>query len=453
MNRKWFQRLWPAQVRGITFKLRNSVKIFNASNDEAVIGRNTAMQKWLQPVHTAWMGVATHKLRSFLTILGVVIGVAAVISLMSIGRGTQARIVSSVESLGSNLMYISPGTTTSSGVRSASGSATTLTLDDAKAIAEQVSNIVAVAPTTRAGLQVIAGSSNMRATITGVTPAYQEMLNLQTSDGDFITQDQYDGGMRVAVLGATANETLFPDGNAVGQQIRAGNIVVRVIGVLESQGRSMLGASDDAIYIPLTTLRQTVSAERTASGAYTVNQIIVSITDRKYSDVVKNDITTLLESMHRLSADAEDDFTITSQEDVIATITEATSSMTLLLGAIAAISLLVGGIGVMNIMLVSVIERTREIGIRKALGAQERDIWMQFLIEAGILTLTGGIIGVIVGWGVSFLIEHVGNTTTLVSFDIILLAITVSIAIGVFFGFYPAWQASRLNPIEALRSE
>jgi putative ABC transport system permease protein len=215
----------------------------------------------------------------------------------------------------------------------------------------------------------------------------------------------------------------------------------------------MMGASDDAIYIPLTTLRQTVSAQRTTSGAYTVSQIIVGMTDQEYSDAVKSDITYLLESMHRLSEGEEDDFSITSQEDLVATITEATSSMTLLLGAIAAISLLVGGIGVMNIMLVSVIERTREIGIRKALGAQERDIWMQFLIEAGILTLTGGIIGVIVGWLVAFLIEHVGNTTTLVSFDIILLAITVSIAIGVFFGFYPAWQASRLNPIEALRSE
>ena len=452
MNEKWFQRLSPAQVKKTISKLINSVKIFSMSNGDANVKRNTAMQKWLQPVYTAWIGVATHKLRSFLTILGVVIGVAAVISLMSVGRGTQARIISSVESLGSNLMFISPGSTTSSGVRSASGSATTLTLNDAGEIEEQVANVVAVAPTTRAGVQVIVGSSNMRATITGVTPAYQEVLNLQTSEGDFITEDQYNSGRRVAVLGATAKTTLFGDGDAIDQEIRAGSIVLRVIGVLPSKGTSMLGATDDAIYIPLTTLRQ-LSVGRTASGEYTVNQIIVSITDKEYSDVVKSEITSLLESRHRLSADEEDDFTITSQEDLIATITEATSSMTLLLGAIAAISLLVGGIGVMNIMLVSVIERTREIGIRKALGAQERDIWTQFLIEAGILTLTGGVIGIIVGWGVAFLIQHVGNTTTLVSLDIILLALTVSVAIGVFFGFYPAWQASRLNPIEALRSE
>lgn len=452
MNKKRFQRLCPAQVRKIASKIVSSFKIFDASDAEAVIRRNTAIQKWLQPVHTAWIGVATHKLRSFLTILGVVIGVAAVISLMSVGRGTQSRIISSVESLGSNLMFISPGSTTSAGVRSASGSATTLTLNDAQEIEGQVPYVVAVAPTTQTNSQVIVGSSNMRATITGVTPVYQDVLNLQMSEGYFITEDQYNSGRRVAVLGATAKTTLFGDDDPIDQQIRVGSIVLQVIGVLQSKGRSMLGSTDDAIYIPLTTLRQ-LSVQRTASGEYTASQIIVSLTDREYSDVVKNEITSLLESRHRLSAGEEDDFTITSQEDLIATITEATSSMTMLLGAIAAISLLVGGIGVMNIMLVSVIERTREIGIRKALGAQERDIWMQFLIEAGILTLTGGIIGIIVGWGVSFLIEHVGNTTTLVSFDIILLAITVSVAIGVFFGFYPAWQASRLNPIEALRSE
>lgn len=453
MIKNWFKIPLPSCFKAVKSKYRDLPKNSAMSNADASVRKNPALRKWLRPVYTAWRGVVTHKVRSFLTILGVVIGVAAVISLMSVGRGTQARIISSVESLGSNLLFVSPGTTTSGGVRSASGSATTLTLDDAKAIAEQVSNINAVAPTNRAGLQVIAGSSNLRATVTGVTPAYMDVLNLQLTEGDFISQDQYDGGQRVAVLGATAKTTLFGDGDAVGEQIRTGNIVVQVIGVLASKGTSMMGASDDAIYMPLTTLRQTVTAQRTASGAYTVNQIIISLTDRKYNDAVKSEITTLLQSTHKLSAEQENDFTITSQEDVIATITKAAGSMTMLLSAIAAISLLVGGIGVMNIMLVSVLERTREIGIRKALGAKERDIWMQFLIEAGILTLAGGIIGVILGWGVAVLIEQLGDTTTLVSVDIILLAISVSIAIGVFFGFYPAWQASRLNPIEALRSE
>jgi putative ABC transport system permease protein len=434
-------------------KLKKLLSIFDINNGNSTAKRNPALQKWIQPMYTAWVGVVTHKIRSFLTILGVVIGVAAVISLMSVGRGTQASITSSIQSLGSNLVFISPGTTTSAGVRSAFGSATSLTIDDAKAIAEQVSNIVAVAPTTRAGLQIIAGSSNLRATIMGVTPAYMDVLNLQLESGNFITQDQYDGGQRVAVLGSTAKTTLFGEGDAVGEQIRAGNIVVQIIGVLQSKGTSMMGASDDSIYMPLTTLRQTVSAARTASGKYTVNQITISIADRKYYESIKNEITTILQSMHNLSAGQENDFTITSQEDVIATISKAASSTTTLLSAIAAISLLVGGIGVMNIMLVSVIERTREIGIRKALGAKERDIWMQFLIEAGMLTFSGGIVGVIVGWGVSVLIEQFGNTTTLVSVDIIVLSISVSIAIGIFFGFYPAWQASRLNPIEALRSE
>ncbi len=437
----------------ISQQFKKFMKIFSVSNGDATVRRNTEMQKWLQLVYTAWVGVVTHKLRSSLTILGVIIGVAAVISLMSVGRGTQARIVSNVESLGSNLLFVSPGTTTQGGVRSSFGSATTLTIDDAQAIAEQVPYIVAVAPMNRAFLQVVAGASNLRASITGVTPEYQQVLNLQIAEGDFIEQSQYDGGMRVAVLGATAKTTLFGDGDAIGQQVHAGNIVVEIIGVLQSKGASMLGSTDDAIFIPLTTLRQTVTAERTASGSYTVNQIIISVSDMKYSDIVTSEITSILQSTHRLSSDEENDFTITSQEDVIETITEATSGMTLLLGAIAAISLLVGGIGVMNIMLVSVIERTREIGIRKALGAQERDIWMQFLIEAGILTLTGGIVGIVVGWGVATLIQRFGNTTTLVSIDIIILAISVSIAIGVFFGFYPAWQASRLNPIDALRSE
>jgi putative ABC transport system permease protein len=434
-------------------KLKTWLAIFDINNGNSTAKRNPALQKWIQPMYTAWVGVVTHKIRSFLTILGVVIGVAAVISLMSVGRGTQASITSSIQSLGSNLVFISPGTTTSAGVRSAFGSATTLTIDDAKAIAEQVSNIVAVAPTTRAGLQIIAGSSNLRATIMGVTPEYMDVSNLQLESGNFITQDQYDGGQRVAVLGSTAKTTLFGEGDAVGEQIRAGNIVVQIIGVLQAKGTSMMGASDDSIYMPLTTLRQTVSAARTASGKYTVNQITISIADRKYYESIKNEITTILQSMHNLSAGQENDFTITSQEDVIATISKAASSTTTLLSAIAAISLLVGGIGVMNIMLVSVIERTREIGIRKALGAKERDIWMQFLIEAGMLTFSGGIVGVIVGWGVSVLIEQFGNTTTLVSVDIIVLSISVSIAIGIFFGFYPAWQASRLNPIEALRSE
>ena len=222
--------LWPfssSRSKVSSNKQRKVLTIFG-SNGAATIRRNTAMQKWLQPLYTAWVGVATHKLRSSLTILGVVIGVGAVISLMSVGRGTEARIVSSVQNLGSNLMFISPGTTTSAGVRSAFGSASTLTLDDAKVIAEQAPYVVAVAPMNRAFLQVVAGASNLRSPITGVTPDYQQALNLQMAEGDFFTDYQYQGGMRVAVLGSTAKTTLFADGDAMNQQLRVGNIVVQV---------------------------------------------------------------------------------------------------------------------------------------------------------------------------------------------------------------------------------
>lgn len=409
-------------------------------------------KKWLEPISTAWVGVVTHKLRSSLTVLGVVIGVAAVIALMSIGRGTQARIVSSIESLGSNLLFIQPGATVVGGVRAVFGSASTLTLEDAQAISQQVSNVVAVAPIQRANLQAVVGGANMRASVTGITPEYQQVTNLELAEGDFISEYQYQSAQKVVVLGSTAKETLFGDSDAVGQQLRLGNLVVNVIGVLQSKGTSMMGSSDDVIYMPLTTLRQTVSAQRTSQGYFVVSQIIVSMTDQKYSQNVIDDITSLLRYRHRLTTDQDADFTISSQEDMVKTITEATASLTLLLGAIAAISLLVGGIGVMNIMLVSVVERTREIGVRKALGAQEKDIWTQFLIEAGMLTLSGGIIGVMFGYLMSIMMSRSG-TTTVVAADMVFLAVGVSIAIGLFFGFYPAWQASRLNPIEALRSE
>jgi putative ABC transport system permease protein len=410
-------------------------------------------RKWLDPFFSAWVGVATHKIRSFLTILGVVIGVSAVIALMSIGRGTQQMILSSIESLGSNLLFITPGSTTQSGVRTGGGSAQTLTAEDAAAIIQQVDNVKAAAPVNRAGLQVVVSGQNMRTQVTGVTADYPDVVNLQLQEGDFISEYQYQAGMRVAVLGASAKTTLFGDGEAVGQQMRLGNLVVNVIGVLQSKGQSMMGSTDDAIYMPLTTLRQTVNSRRTPQGYFVVDQVLIAVADQKYTAQVMDDITTVLRQRHRLTVDQDPDFTITSQEDMIKTITQATQGLTLLLGAIAAISLLVGGIGVMNIMLVSVIERTREIGVRKALGAQEKDIWGQFLIEAAMLTVSGGVVGILIGWGVSVLVANTGTVQTVVSPDMVILAVGVSVAIGLFFGFYPAWQASRLNPIDALRSE
>lgn len=408
------------------------------------------MKKWFEPFSNALVGVATHKLRSFLTILGIVIGVAAVITLMSIGRGAEAQIISNIESMGSDLITIRPGAFTFGGVRG--GISETLTMEDAEAISEQVSNISAVAPSYSSSLQLVVGGENTNASVTGVTPEYMDVNNLEIASGAFFTENDYQRGSKVAVLGSNVAETLFGELSPIGQQMRMGTIIVRVIGVLESKG-AMWGSPDDGILIPLTALQQTVAQPRTAQGGRIVSSIALTVSDKEKADQVVEGITSLLRDRHRLGPGVDDDFNIMSMEELASTVSEAIGTMTLLLGAIAAISLLVGGIGVMNIMLVSVLERTREIGIRKALGARERDIWIQFLIEAAFLTFAGGIIGIIVGWGVSYLVNSTGLMTTVVSADIVILAVSVSVSIGLFFGFYPAWNASRLNPIEALRSE
>jgi len=412
------------------------------------------MKRWLEPLSAAWVGMATHKLRSFLTILGIVIGVAAVIALMSMGRGAEAQIISNIESMGSDLITIYPGALTFRGVKGAAGGATTLTMEDAEAISEQVPYITAVAPSYSSNLQLSVGGENMNAQVSGVTPAYQGVQSLEIAYGAFFTEYDYQRGSKVAVLGSNVKETLFGDANPIGQQMRMGSIVVRVTGVLESKdGMLMMGSPDDAVMIPLTALQQTVAQPRTAQGERVVSTIALTVSDEGQADYVVEEITSLLRTRHRLGPLDDDDFKIVSIEEISSTISEAIGTMTLLLGAIAAISLLVGGIGVMNIMLVSVLERTREIGILKALGARERDIWGQFLIEAAFLTFAGGIIGVILGWAVSYFVSSMGLMPTVVTADIVILAVSVSVGIGLFFGFYPAWQASRLNPVEALRSE
>ncbi|MFA5308667.1 MAG: ABC transporter permease [Dehalococcoidales bacterium] len=409
--------------------------------------------KWFDPVKTAWGGVVTHKLRSFLTMLGIVIGVGAVITLMSVGKGSTAEILSNIQNMGANLMTIRGGATFSSGgVRGAMGGSNTLTMEDATAIQDQVANVAAVAPSSSSNLQLVAGSENANSQVTGVTSSYLVVNNLAVAGGSFFTDAEYQRGAKVAVLGAGVATTLYPDTSPIGQKLRMGNLIVTVIGVLESKEGTM-SSYDDSVLIPLTTLHQAVAETKTTQGETTVSSISLTVTDESKTDQVKTDITTLLRSRHRLLASANDDFSITSMSDIVATLSETSSTMTLLLGAIAGISLLVGGIGVMNIMLVSVLERTREIGIRKALGARQRDIWSQFLIEAALLTLAGGIIGIIGGWGTSWILNQTGVVTTLVTSDIVVLAVSVSVAIGLFFGFYPAWNASRLNPIEALRSE
>lgn len=410
------------------------------------------MKRIFEPLSTAWTAVITHKLRSFLTILGVVIGIAAVIILMSVGKGAEASILSNISSLGANMIYVRPGSSTAAGVRGGFGSATTLTLEDANAIADQVTNIDGVAPTRSSGMQVIAGNQNMNVQITGIIPAYQDMNNYQIQEGDYINQTQYDENQRVAVIGASVSSTLFQGDDPVGQQVRMGSNIFTIVGLLQSQGEGF-SSTDNMILVPLSTLNGIVSRSITTTGQHVVSSIQIHATDQKYVTQVENDITALLEQRHNIAVGASNDFSLSSTDQITSTITSSMQSLTLLLGAIAGISLLVGGIGVMNIMLVSVMERRREIGIRKALGAKERDIWGQFLLDSALLTLAGGIIGVAIGWGGSVLIARSGVVNTLVTSDIVVLAVGVSVAIGLFFGFYPAWQGSRLDPIQALRSE
>jgi putative ABC transport system permease protein len=356
-------------------------------------------KKMLRPLYTAWVTMVTHKLRSFLTILGVVIGVAAVIILMSVGKGTTANIISSISSLGTNIVYVQPGSSSSGGVRMGFGSASTITQEDAKAIANEISNITAVAPYATSNSQVIYGSNNMNVRITGVTVEYEAVLSVNLDDGEFFSQYQYDTKAKVAVIGSEVASTLFGEDYPIGEKIKMSNTVFTVIGLIKSSGSSIsMNSMDQTILIPLTTLQGMMAKSVTATGQHTINSINVLVTDENMMDTVKADITTLLQTRHKIAFGDDNDFTVTSSDELISTISSSTESMTLLLGAIAGISLLVGGIGVMNIMLVSVMERRREIGIRKALGAQESAIWGQFLIDSALLTFAGGIIGVAIGW-------------------------------------------------------
>ena len=407
------------------------------------------MKKITNFISTIWIGISTHKLRSFLTMLGIVIGVASVITLMSIGKGATASILESIESIGSNLITISPGSVTFRGF--SGGSSQTLTYEDAEAIANQVDYVENVAPYYSTRTQVIYGNANANVQVYGVTPEYADVMNLDLEQGVFFSQYDYDRGSKVAVVGSNVKDTLFENVVPIGENVRIENKIGTVIGILQSEGGFM--GPDDSVFVPLTAVQQSIAQTRTPRGEHIVSAIALTVSDEDKTDQVIEDITELLRTRHRLALGVDDDFTIMSMQEIAQTMEETSQTLTILLGAIAAIALLVGGIGVMNIMLVSVLERTREIGIRKALGARERDIWIQFLVEAASLTLAGGIIGVIFGWVAAFFVQQSGLVNTLVSADIVILAVSVSIGIGLFFGFYPAWNASRLNPIEALRSE
>jgi putative ABC transport system permease protein len=413
-------------------------------------------------MRTALRALTVNKMRSILTMLGVIIGVTSVVALMSIGYGVQNSITSNFEGMGTNLLYVSPGaTSTSSGIRSAMGSASTLTLADAEALLDSdlAPAVAAVAPQVSTREQVIAGDNNSNTQIYGVTEEYASVRNFAVAEGDFISDSNVESKSLVAVLGSDTAATLFGDEEAVGQKIKINSIQFTVIGVLEAKGSSGMGSQDDMVIIPITTAMARLTSSKTASGEKTISTIYVQVTDTDQTDAAIAQITAILEERHDIDTEAgdSDDFSITSQQDTIDSLKASTNVLVLFLGAIAGITLLVGGIGIMNIMLVSVTERTREIGIRKALGAKKRDVLLQFLLEATLLSLTGGIIGVFTGWGISQAISGIsmsGTTiTTTMTATIPILAVCVSAGVGILFGLYPAYRAARLNPIEALRYE
>ena len=401
-----------------------------------------------ESIAIALNALAGNKLRSLLTMHGIIIGVGAVIAMVSIGMGVRDKVSNSIAGLGSNLIMVTPGAPSASGVRQAAGSGTTLTIKDAQAIGREVADVTAVAPSVSRSYQLVAGNQNWTTSVQGTTPEYLEVRNVAVQAGSFLTAKNLESRDRVAIIGSTVAANLFGDTNPVGQSLRINNAPFRIIGVLESKGQSAGGGDqDDVVIVPLTT------AQERMMGITHIQLINVQAAGTDVINQVQEDITLLLRARHRVGGDKTDDFTVRNMVSIMATAQEATGTITLLLGNIAAISLLVGGIGIMNIMLVSVTERTREIGIRKALGARYYNILMQFLIEAIVIGVTGGLIGILLGMGASYAISAIFGWGTVMSGFTIALAFGFSVLIGVIFGLYPARKAAKLDPIDALRYE
>lgn len=400
----------------------------------------------LELVRLALQRLAAARLRSTLTALGVIIGVAAVVALVSVGQGATSGITARLEGLGTNLLTISPGGAFSGLTRGAAGSAQTLTLADADALVE-LADVVAVAPEITSQQLVVAGTRNTTTQIVGTTPDYRSVRAYDVWQGAFFTDLAVEHALRVAVLGATTADDLGLGAEAIGTEISIGGLPFEIVGILQPKGSSGPVSQDDQVIIPISTLRHTFSSSDR------VRSIAVSVASLGVMDEAKGEITALLRQRHGLDAAASDDFTIQDQAQLLSTVSDVTTTLSLLLAGIASISLVVGGIGIMNIMLVSVRERTREIGIRKAIGARERDILVQFLIEALTLSVLGGLVGALVGVGVSALIGVVAGWGLIVSPWTIVVALAFSLLVGVVFGVWPARQASRLDPIAALRYE
>jgi putative ABC transport system permease protein len=407
---------------------------------------------FLDLFHETSSALKANKVRSGLTMLGIVIGISSVIALISVGQGAQQSIATSIQSIGSNLILVLPGAQRTPGsiVNAGRGTAQTLSNDDAAAIQTQVQGAVAVDPEVSGSRQITYKGTNTRTTVVGVTPAYLSVRNVQVDIGSFFTQSQSTSVARVAVIGPTVRDDLFGVGSAdaaIGQQINIGGNLFTVIGITVSKGTSGLSNQDDQIFIPIS------SAQQLFTGNRYVTTIGVEADTTADMTGVQDQITSLLLARHNISDPTQADFSTLNQADITAAASSVTGIFTILLASVASISLLVGGIGIMNMMLTTVTERTREIGLRKAIGAKKSDISTQFLIEAVALTFIGGLIGVVIGMLASFGIATFGHIATNVSMGSIILAFCVSAGIGIIFGYYPARRAAGLNPIEALRYE
>jgi putative ABC transport system permease protein len=402
----------------------------------------------IENIRNALGAIGSNKMRSALTMLGIIIGVSSVVLMIAIGQGTQRGVTSRIQSLGTNLLSISPGSPSQTNVRFGGGSTSTLLSTDADAIRKNVSGLSGIEPEYSSRQQVIYGNQNTNVSVIGTTPDYITVRNASVNFGSFLTEQNVTNMDKVAVLGSQTVSTLFPnEPNPLGKSIRIGSNIFTVIGVMKSKGGSSQTNSDNMVLIPLTTM------QRRIAGKDALSSISVSVENQDDMTYIQEVITAVLMNAHGITDSSKQDFTVLNQADAVETLNEVTGTFTLLLGGIAAISLLVGGIGVMNIMLVSVTERTREIGIRKAIGAKKRDIMLQFLIESTVLSVLGGLIGVIVSVIGSWIVKSYFSLDASISVSYVLLATLFSVGVGVFFGMLPAWQAAKLRPIEALRYE
>jgi putative ABC transport system permease protein len=402
----------------------------------------------LMAFRIAGRALARNTMRSALTMLGIIIGVGAVIAMVAVGQGAKAQVEAQIASIGSNLLMVFPGSTTQAGVRGGSGTVTTLTEDDALAIQKELSSVRLAAPSLRTVAQVVSSDQNWSTAITGSDPDYFEVRDWSFVSGGPFTSSDLTGANKVAVLGKTVSDNLFGSRDPIGQIIRIQNVPFKVIGLLSPKGQSAMGHDqDDVVVIPLSTLQKRIM------GVTYIQTIMVSANSPQETIVAEEEIRQLLHQRHHIPPGQDDDFSVRNMTDIASAAEASSQIMTLLLGSIASVSLIVGGIGIMNIMLVSVTERTREIGIRMAVGARGRDILLQFLVEAVVLSLSGGFLGVILGVASSEIISVLVHWPTIISLRSVLLAVVFSITIGVFFGLYPARRAASLNPIEALRYE